>query len=983
MRENRKDYGALNLSSLASWGIASTAISTLTNFADPAYQYRPKIRWWWIHGIVEPEEILREVDQIASAGFGGIEIQDVHHSVPQGTVLGDLPTEGWGGPKWLDGLTAALNESNAKSLKHDMGFGPAWPLAVPGFGADDDPSLKEIAVGRTFVTNGATYSGKVPDPLVKANSGVSNQTIIYVQAWRVNSASNISDSQVIINQPSLIDLTANVSNGQITWTPPDNGSWLLLSAWLRGTGMVPEDSPHTNGISYVVDHFALEGARAATDYWESNILTPDILSELRHKDSVIMEDSLEIVTNGYWTNKFPEEFHKRRGYSVASILPILLQKSSKYMFVFGNADLTRGARNDYWDTVSDLYVDYHIKPIKAWATSKGLKYRVQPYGAFPLDGMRASLSVDIPEGESLGFTSIDNYRALAGAAGMAKLNIISNELGAYAKSAYGTSWAKVLSTLNPQFAAGVNQNVLHGFSYLYSEGAVWPGFAAFTPIKGKPGYSESWGPRQPAWKHAPDFTNYVARMQYILQQGVPKHDAAIFRRNGAVDNNYVAPYFTSSGAKLGWSANYVDPGLFELPTATVSKGRLAPDAANYGLLVIPGDPDADSAPTLTESSAKRIQRYAEKGLPILFIGNWADARAYGFGGLTGGSTETVKSIVKKLLKLSNVVSVASEADIETGIAELGIKPAVEFPSSNLVFLRRQDRDVDHYVFSANSSSSGASQTITLPRRSPHSVPISIDAWTGKLSAVPLYQVTADGRLSVPLALNPSQAQLISVIPWARNKLRYATSTTSQSLVYDSHSRLLVRATVAGSYSSVLDNGKTYETIITNVLPAMDLKNWTLDVDDWQPAEGNGTTGNVTATHTVKHQLSLTSLTAWSGIAELQDVSGVGTYKTSFTLGTASIPLSSDMGAHIILSKFNGSFRIKINDQPLPPCDPFALKYDIGEYVHNGTNTVEIEVASSLLNRMRAVFPDVYGGSARQAFGLVGVMIQPYTQAVIV
>ena len=212
---------------------------------------------------------------------------------------------------------------------------------------------------------------------------------------------------------------------------------------------------------------------------------------------------------------------------------------------------------------------------------------------------------------------------------MAKLNIISSELGAYAKSAYGTSWAKVLATLNPQFAAGVNQNVLDGFSYLYAPGAVWPGYSAFTPIKGNAGYSESWGPIQPAWKHASDFTDYVARVQFLLQQSVSKHDVAIFRRNGAVDSNYVAPYFTSKGAKLGWSANYVDPGLFELPTATVKKGRFAPSAADYSLLVIPGGPDADNGPTLTESTAKRILGFAEAGLPILFIGNWTDARAYG------------------------------------------------------------------------------------------------------------------------------------------------------------------------------------------------------------------------------------------------------------------------------------------------------------------------------------------------------------------
>jgi hypothetical protein len=90
-----------------------------------------------------------------------------------------------------------------------------------------------------------------------------------------------------------------------------------------------------------------------------------------------------------------------------------------------------------------------------------------------------------------------------------------------------------------------------------------------------------------------------------------------------------------------------------------------------------------------------------------------------------------------------------------------------------------------------------------------------------MTAVPLYRITTDGRLSIPLTLNPSQAQLISVIPRIANKPRYAISTASQSLIYDSRSRLLVRATAAGSYSSVLDNGDIYETIISNVFPAIE------------------------------------------------------------------------------------------------------------------------------------------------------------------
>ncbi|KFY15482.1 hypothetical protein V492_01958 [Pseudogymnoascus sp. VKM F-4246] len=81
--------------------------------------------------------------------------------------------------------------------------------------------------------------------------------------------------------------------------------------------------------------------------------------------------------------------------------------------------------------------------------------------AFPLDGSRATLSLAMPEGGSLGFTSIDNYRALAGAASMAKLNIISNELSAHTNSAYGASWAKVLAMAFKRWPSLRRDIILH------------------------------------------------------------------------------------------------------------------------------------------------------------------------------------------------------------------------------------------------------------------------------------------------------------------------------------------------------------------------------------------------------------------------------------------------------------------------------------------------------------------------------------------
>ncbi|MGW0581225.1 hypothetical protein ACWD25_35975, partial [Streptomyces sp. NPDC002920] len=53
---------------------AAAPTPTADWFAAPAADRRPRFRWWWPDGLVDPDEIAREVDQIADAGFGGAEI---------------------------------------------------------------------------------------------------------------------------------------------------------------------------------------------------------------------------------------------------------------------------------------------------------------------------------------------------------------------------------------------------------------------------------------------------------------------------------------------------------------------------------------------------------------------------------------------------------------------------------------------------------------------------------------------------------------------------------------------------------------------------------------------------------------------------------------------------------------------------------------------------------------------------------------------
>ena len=100
----------------------------LPDFAGPPARFAPKFRWWWPNGEVDLDEIAREVDAVADAGCGGLEVADVHHS---GLLTLDIERLGWGSPQWLAALDRALTQAVRRGISIDLTIGPSWPAAVP------------------------------------------------------------------------------------------------------------------------------------------------------------------------------------------------------------------------------------------------------------------------------------------------------------------------------------------------------------------------------------------------------------------------------------------------------------------------------------------------------------------------------------------------------------------------------------------------------------------------------------------------------------------------------------------------------------------------------------------------------------------------------------------------------------------------------------------------------------------------------------
>ncbi|MEV6106600.1 glycosyl hydrolase [Streptomyces sp. NPDC051940] len=948
-------------------------------FAEPPMPVRPRFRWWWPDALVDPEEVQREIDQIAAAGFGGVEIAAVTHSLTQRI---DVERYGWGTPAWVAGVEAALRQAARRKVVVDLTIGPAWPAAVPTVTPDDEAATKELAHGVAVVAAGTTFDGPLPPSVSAPGSDVTAQRLRYVQAARITAGGSPTAKVVPLDQATVTDLTDRIRDGRLTWTAPDDGgTWLVLAYWERGSGQRPEGPAHTAPLSYVVDHLDAKGTEAVVDFWERNILTPEVRELLRETGGSLFEDSLELETHAtLWTSSLADEFARRMGYSLVPYLPAVVEVKEKYVFSFGSA-VDKAVRRDYMHVVTELYLENHLVPLRDWAHSLGLRLRVQPYG-LETDAMYSAALLDEPEGESLGFKNLDDFRTLAGGRDMGGRTILSNEAGGTAGGAYATTWDATLKKLVTQYAAGVNQAVFHGFAYAEAPGADWPGFAAFSPYNGGTGYGEAWGPRQPLWRHTPEVARALGRIQQILQTGVNRADVGVLWQKGYAGSGLGASWFTADGVPAGWTHLFLSPRLLDLPSARVEDGRLAPDGPAFKALLVDGDIMINREHTLQLDVAEKLVGYAKAGLRIIVIGDWSDGHVPGIG--QPGDNERLRALLTELLSLPTVHNVADRPNVPEGIAALGLRRDVEYAqSSMLLHAHRADADTDYFFFANDAvSKKGSTGTpvdhdVTLATRRPDAVPYHLDPWTGTIEPVAAYR-RVDGRIRLRIALQPGATTIIALARPGRldDSLApswYATDTDAAEVRRSADGRLEVRDTRPGTYTTTLDDGRTVTSVIGAMPEPTALTDWELHVEDWQPGD------SPTQTVKVRRNLGLDGLAAWPDIPELADVSGIGRYRTTVDLGA---PWTGGYGAYLELGEVFDTYRITVNGTELPPADPVTSRVDVGPWLQRGANTIEVEVATTLLNRLRVANAAVFGVAQRQKYGLVGpVRLVPYGRVV--
>jgi hypothetical protein len=959
---------------------------------DPASA--PKIRWWLPMAGTDPAELAREVDAVADAGIGGVEL------IAMSVEGVDPAAYGWGSPAWADRVADVLAAASRRGLAVDLTIGPQWPASSPAINADSPAASAELVYGHRVVTAGDTYDGPVPEPDVFDIGGgfggprePGRPTLVAVTAARrlppaagtpdkrgtankrgTASRGDAPDKPVLLDPASALDLTSRVNGGALTWTPPGDGDWLLFSFWRRGTGQTVAGA---QGTAYVVDHYAAAGTDAVTSYWETRVLTPAVRRLIGRTGGDLFEDSLELRFVLPWTDGLPAEFARRRGYALEPYLPVLLiqhlhafngtatpDPSSAADFDFPG-DTGWRIRNDFYQVLTELYESGHLDRLRAWAASVGLAYRAQPGYGSVLDMASAATHVDVPETEQLFFgDSVDAYRAMAGAVHLSGARVYSVEaapvLTAILQDAYGATWPRMLDIINLSFAGGVNQAVFHGLAYATAPGARWPGWAPFAFASGAPGpgFAEAWGPRQPSWRHMPDITGYLAHQQRVLRTGTPRVDLAVYRHS----------YWDTSGERLftdpgvrraGFSYEALPPALLAagLPTGP---GLIAPEGPAYQALVIPAGARPD-VPT-----ARAMLRLARRKVPVVIVGPLPDRTPF-FDGHGSSDDARVRALMAQLSALPGVRRVDSEAGITDALAALGVAPRVRPADPVDVWsVLRQDGGTT-YCWLFNPGAEAVSTQVSIAAAG---VPYLLDAWTGTTTALPRYR-RGGGRTTLDVQLAASQTVLVAVAePGVLGPAPTGPPVlTSTAEVVGSGGGAALRAPAPGTYSVTHEGGASRSVPVAEVPAAFEPTGWHLSVEDWRPGP------DPTGTTVVRHEIDLPRLLPWPGVPELQDVSGIGVYTASFDL--PSRPWTGGRGAYLDLGAFFNTARVELNGHRLPPVDPHHPVLDLAGRLRAGRNTLRVEVTTTLRNRLRTLDAS-QAVTTRQEYGLLGpVTIRPY------
>lgn len=657
-------------------------------FQNPPSSARPFFRWWWNGNRVTREEITRELELMAKAGAGGVEINPI--ALHQ--VYGDPPQRAldWLSEQWNQMVLHAVNECHRLGMQADLIVGTGWPFG--GRFLNDEETIQGLE-SRSEAINGPG------EKKVKVFDRKPERELIQV-ALVPNPLNDVGD---------VVDMTDRVDDqGHVTFDPGSGRFDLVTIVRRFKFREVVHGAPGADGP--VLDHFNKSAVQKYLNRM-SDKLNPVLGGALGNKLRSMFCDSIEL-NGANWTSDVPAEFQKRRGYDLMPWLPLLMKGE-----VAGDVqEKLRRVRYDFSLTLAELFMERFIHTFHQWCRDNKTKSRYQAYGHPWLytDLLDGYLVPDIPESDQwlfnrgwvrqaeldeLRYATWNKYAAAGGR--LTGKKIVSCEAVTNTSGVFEASPAYLKQATDINIVTGVNHLVLHGFNYSPPE----------VPFPGWIRYGTYFNENNPWWPHVRLWMDYTARLSHVFQNSQPIAEVAVMGPTADVWSNHGLdrlPWITTpkylhalwqSFNHHGCFADYVNPTILE--GARFSNGEMIYGPMRFRLLVLA------HVETVRPETASALLKFARAGGRIVFLETVPDKAPGLIGHETGDGTvqQTMKQLLSEYPEQVRLIE-GPVGDYPIALAgqlikQTGIEPAVgiDNPDEKLFFIRNKRGEADIYFFS--------------------------------------------------------------------------------------------------------------------------------------------------------------------------------------------------------------------------------------------------------------------------------------------
>lgn len=743
-----------------------------------------------------------------------------------------------------------------------------------------------------------------------------------------------------IDPAQIVDLT-----GQSEWNAPP-GRWTVIRVGHTGTGAKTHPST-TPGLE--CDKLSAGAVRYHFEQMYGPILTDSPAAAGRAPRSILL-DSWECGCAN-WTALMPQEFSRRRGYAITQWLPALTGRVVK------DTESTQKFLWDFRRTIADLLTENHYGVAQEFAHEHGMGlYAEAPGIRLPTvaDNLACKGRTDIPMGEfwvnRAEEGNIDDPKEAASAAHIYGKPLVATE--SFTASAKNASWANDPYSLkrlgDMEFCLGVNRFIFHRYAHQPWNDRL-PGMS-MGPWGINFERSNTW------WKQGAAWMDYLARCQYLLQQGRFIADLLYFYGEGvpvAVSHRALKPEVPA-----GFDYDVCNAEIL-LSQMSVEDGDIVlKSGMRYRVLVLP-DADRMTLPVL-----QKIQSLVRAG-----------ATVYGPKPVKSPSLSDDEAVVQKLAAeiwgSCDGVNVTThdygKGHVLWGAPLAGALPAApDFRAAQpgMMFIHRRAGDADIYFVSNQQSSE---RTVECTFRVEGKIPELWHPDTGRRETIALYK-TANGCLTLPIHFDPVGSAFVvfrraaagvdpvtTVQHDGRPLFTGGDNASEVPTLLPEGVSLTARA--AGDYTMQFASGKTLSAKIGELPAPLALDGeWRLSFPPKLGAPASAT---------------FDRLMSWTDSPEdgIKYFSGTATYEKEVNIPAEY--LGDGRKVVLDLGAVKNLAQVSINGKSLGVLWKEPFRVDITETVHAGANQLEIRVTNLWPNRL------IGDQNSPEAQRITWASVQPY------